>query len=240
MSTENTGLTIKGTKEMFEKDSTLAKFQNLLSPAEAPGFIASVMQVVSNNDLLRKADSVSIFQAAAMAATLHLPINNNLGFAYIVPYGGKAQFQLGYKGFIQLAQRSGAFKALNATPVYEGQLLEENPLTGEYQFDFKQPKKGLPIGYAAYFRLLNGFDKIIYMSRAEIEAHAQKYSKTYNQSSSVWKKDFDGMALKTVTKLMLSKYAPLSVELQTGIKADQAVINSTEDAEFEYIDNPVS
>lgn len=236
----NTALTVKNTRDIFSRESTITKFQQLIGPSKTPGFIASVMQVVSTNDLLAKADSVSIFQAAAMAAALDLPINQNLGFAYIVPYGGKAQFQIGWKGFIQLAQRSGQFKSINATPIYKGQLLGENPLTGEYTFDFTVAKSGDAVGYAAYFRLLNGFEKIVYMSREEIIAHATKFSQTYKKGFGVWKDNFDAMALKTVTKLMLNKYAPLSTDMQTAVKADQAVINDAEDADFEYIDNPVN
>ena len=120
------------TKSLFARDDVKAKFQEMLGK-RATSFITSVLQIVASNDLLAKADPTSVYQSAAVAATLDLPLNNNLGFAYIVPYNQKqkdgsyktvAQFQLGYKGFIQLAQRSGQFKTISATPVYEGQLIE--------------------------------------------------------------------------------------------------------------------
>lgn len=221
------------TKGFFEQSNVKAKFEELLGK-KAQGFITSVLQVVASNDLLKKADPVSIFNAAATAATLDLPINNNLGFAYIVPYGGKAQFQLGYKGFIQLAQRSGQFNRISATPIYEGQIKSENPLTG-YEFDFSVAPVGEPIGYAAYFRLINGFEATLYMKSSEIAQHGKKYSKTFQNG--VWKTDFQAMATKTVIKLLLSRFAPLSIEMQTAIKVDQAVINNEDATDVSYIDH---
>jgi recombination protein RecT len=122
------------TKDFFAKDAVKNKFQELLGK-RSTGFITSVLQICNNNDLLAKAEPASIFNAAAMAATLDLPINANLGFAYIVPYGGKAQFQMGYKGFIQLAQRSGQVKKIYASEIYEGEISKADPLSG-YEFDF--------------------------------------------------------------------------------------------------------
>lgn len=221
------------TKGFFEQSNVKAKFEELLGK-KSQGFITSVLQVVASNDLLKKADPVSIFNAAATAATLDLPINNNLGFAYIVPYGGKAQFQLGYKGFIQLAQRSGQFNRISATPIYEGQIKSENPLTG-YEFDFSVVPVGEPIGYAAYFRLINGFEATLYMKSSEIATHGKKYSKTFQNG--VWKTDFNAMATKTVIKLLLSRFAPLSIEMQTAIKVDQAVINNDDATDLTYSDH---
>ena len=170
-----------------------------------------------------------------MAATLDLPINANLGFAYIIPYGDQAQFQMGYKGFIQLALRSGQFKNISAAPIYKGQIIEEDPLKG-FVFDWSKKESDEIVGYAAFFSLLNGFEKTFYMTTEKITEHGRKFSKNFSNSSSLWKKDFESMAMKTVLKLLLSKYAPLSVEMQKAVIADQAVINDVETLDVDYID----
>ena len=230
-------------KSLFSQDNVKLKFEEMLGK-KAQGFIASVLQVVAGNGLLVNADAASVYNAAMMAATLDLPINNNLGFAYIIPYKTKqsdgsfknsAQFQLGYKGFIQLAQRSGVFKTISAAPIYEGQLVESNPLTG-FEFDFSKQDSQTIIGFAAYFKLLNGFEKTLYMSVKEMEGHGAKYSKTFSNSYGLWKTDFVGMGSKTVIKLLLSKFAPLSIEMQTAVRVDQAVINDAEGKDLVYAD----
>jgi recombination protein RecT len=204
-------------------------------------FITSVLQIVNSNDLLKEASPMSIYTAAMTAATLDLPINNQLGFAYIVPYksrqrGVEAQFQIGYKGLIQLAQRTKLYKNISVTEVYEGQLIDENPLTG-FEFDWKAKTSNKVIGYAAYFSLLSGFEKTLYASREQIEAHSLKYSQTAKQGFGVWKDNFDEMAKKTILKMLLSKYAPLSVEMQTAVISDQAVINDIDSQDVTYMDN---
>ncbi|HEB5616654.1 TPA: recombinase RecT, partial [Mannheimia haemolytica] len=198
------------------------------------------------NSMLRNAEPMSVFNAACMAATLNLALQNGLGFAYIVPYQNRkekkteAQFQLGYKGLIQLAQRSGQFKRLVAVPVYEKQLLAEDPING-YEFDWKQKpaKDEKPIGYYAYFKLINEFTAEIYMTTQEVHDHANRYSQTYRKGYGVWHDNFEAMALKTVMKLLLSKQAPLSVEMQQAVLADQAVVKDVENAEFAYPDNEI-
>jgi recombination protein RecT len=194
---------------------------------------------------LAKAEPQSVFHAAAVAATLDLPLNSNLGFAYIVPYNQRqkdntykqvAQFQMGYKGFIQLAQRSGQFKTISASPIYEGQLISENPLTG-FEFDFTKPSTGKVVGYASYFKLLNGFEKTLYMNISQVESHGKKFSQTYKKGFGLWKDDFEGMAIKTVIKLLLSKFAPLSVEMQQAVVLDQAIIQDENGDKFTYDDH---
>ena len=226
----NTQLT---TKQFFQRDDVRSKFNELLG-TRTNQFMTSLLSIVNNNSYLRNASPDSIYTSAMMAAALDLPINPNLGFAYIIPYGNQAQFQIGYKGLIQLALRSGQFKTISVTPVYEGQLLENNPLTG-FKFDFNNKQSDKAIGYAAYFSLINGYEKTMYMSVSEVEAHGKKYSKTFNNG--VWKNDFNAMAQKTCLKLLLSKYAPLSIEMQKAVVADQAVIKNVEDMEVEYVDN---
>lgn len=223
------------------------KFEEVLGK-KTQGFLASVMQV-ANQPQLKGAVPATVINAAMMAATLDLPINNNLGFAYIVPYKRKfkdaqgkwsesleAQFQMGYKGFIQLAQRSGQFARIAATPVFEGQLISANPLLG-YEFDWTVPNQGEAIGYVAFFKLLNGFTAELYMSTADVKKHAGKYSQSFKYGSGVWKDNFESMALKTVTKLLLSKQAPLSIEMQTAQLADQAIVRDVETNDFDYIDH---
>lgn len=227
-------------KDFFSKPQVMAKFQELLG-AKATGFVSSVLQVVNSNGYLQKADPKTVYTAAMMAASLDLPINQNLGFAYIVPYGDKAQFQMGYKGFIQLAQRTGQYRAINAITVDEGHFVSWNPLTEELELDFSKKPTGKVVGYAAYIELINGFKKCLYWTKDEVTKHASRYSQSFKHKSSPWNTNFDEMAVKTVLKMVLSKYAPLTIEMQRATIADQAVINSydneTEEIEVEYVDN---
>lgn len=244
---ENKPTGIKGVSQFLNSEAIKTKFTELLGK-KAQGFVASVLAACNSNELLKRATTESIYSAALMAATLDLPINPNLGFAFLIPYGknvGKqnetveCQFQIAAKGFKQLAQRSGRFLLITDAIVYEGQLIEENPLTG-FKFDWTK-KSDKIIGYVSYFRLINGFESTFYMSKEKVEAHAKKYSQTYKSStawvkeSSKWTTNFDDMALKTVTKLNLSKNAPLSIEMEKAVLADQSVLN--ENGDSKYIDN---
>lgn len=233
-------------KNYFTQEAAQNKFKELLGE-RASAFATSVLQVVASNKSLANAEPQSVFNAACMAATLNLPVNQNLGFAYILPYKTKddkgnyidvAQFQMGYKGFIQLAQRSGQFKTIAATPIYKGQLISENPLIG-FEFDFTKKESDEIIGYAAYFSLINGFEKTVYATVAELNSHGLKYSQTFKKGYGLWKDNFDAMAVKTVLKALLSKYAPLSIEMQKAVLTDQSVIKdfSDENVDVEYVDN---
>lgn len=235
-------------KNLFGRDDVKQKFQELLGKRSV-SFITSVLQIVASSKQLANAEPTSVYHAAAVAATMDLPINNQLGYAYIVPYKQKingvyvqvAQFQMGYKGFIQLAQRSGAYKKISATDVREGELKGFDRLKGEYIFEWEKDevkRMSLPvIGYAAYFELLNGFEKTDYKDIAELRRHGAKYSKTYNDSNGRWNTDFESMAIKTVLKLLISKYGPLSIEMQRAVTADQAVINDADAVDVTYPDN---
>lgn len=226
------------TKSLFARNDIQSKFNELLGK-KAQGFITSILQIVNSNDLLKKADPLTIYNAAAMAATMDLPINQNLGYAYIVPYKGQAQFQMGWKGFVQLAQRTGQFKTINAVEVYENQIESIDYLTGETKLKNIEPK-GLIIGYIAYFRLLNGFEKSLYMGKEQMKQHATKYSQSYKKGYGVWADGEDGfnaMAKKTVLKLLLSKYAPLSIEMQKANIIDQSVLNDDSGNDVTYQDN---
>lgn len=235
-------------KTFFERTDVKQKFQELLGK-RSTSFITSVLQITAQNSLLANAEPTSIFQAAAVAATLDLPLNQNLGFAYIVPYNQKvkekdgtwrtkqvAQFQMGYKGFIQLAQRSGQFKSIYAAPIYEGQIINANPLDG-YEFNFEHRTSDKIIGYAAKFKLLNGFEATWFMTIEQLKQHGSKYSKSFTNDKGLWQTDFDTMASKTVIKLLLSKFAPLSVEMQKAVITDQSIINDADTQDVTYIDN---
>lgn len=235
---------------LLKQDGYKKRFNELMGK-KAPAFISSIVNV-SNLPSLKDADPNTIISSAVVAATLDLPIDQNLGFAYIVPYNTKvgnsfvkkAQFQMGYKGYIQLAMRTGQYKTINAIEIYEGEIKRVNRLTGEIEFNEDETlvNRDAVVGYIAYFKLLNGFEKTIYMSREEMEKHAKKYSQSYSSSkkwvadSSLWATDFDGMAIKTVMKRLLSKYGILSIEMQSAITNDQAVMN---DSNPEYVDNQV-
>lgn len=202
-------------------------------------FMTSIIQVMNSSDLLKDADPMSVLNASLVSATLDLPLNNALGYAYIIPFNDRntnrvvAQFQIGYKGLIQLAQRSGQFLRISTSPVYEGQLKESNPLTG-FVFDWNARKSDKLIGYVAYFKLINGFEKELFMTVEQLEQHGKKYSQTYRKGFGLWKTDFDAMASKTVLKLLLARFAPLSIEMQHAVIADQGEIT---DIDVNYVDN---
>lgn len=220
-------------KLFFERDSVKSKFAEMLGK-RAPQFITSVLQIATSSDKLQKADPISIYNSAAVAATLDLPLNNNLGFAWIVAYGSAAQFQMGWKGYVQLAQRSGQYLKLNVVEVYESQFKSWNSLTEELKADFEAEPSGKVVGYCAYFKLINGFEKVVYWSKDKVNAHGKKYSKSF--SFGPWKDEFDKMAKKTVLKNMLSTWGILSIEMQKAMVFDQAVIEDVEAEEVKYPD----
>lgn len=205
-------------------------------------FTTSLISLVNTSPKIAECTPITVIQAALTAASMDLPINQNLGFAYIVPYKNKgvmeAQFQIGWKSFVQLAQRSGYFKTINVTDVREGELAKIDRLTGVMEFEWaedEEEREKLPIiGYAAHFELLNGFSKTLYMTKKQATKHGEKYSKSYGSDYGLWKNDFDVMALKTVIKQLLSKFAPLSTEMQEAVTYDQAVVR--ENGQADYID----
>lgn len=210
-------------------------------------FVNNITALVSNNAMLQPCKPDTIMFASLKATALELPLDQNLGFAYVLPYKDNktgetlAQFQMGYKGFIQLALRSGQFKTINAKDVREGEIVDEDFVTGEITFKKAPNRESLPIiGYVAYFKLLNGFEKYHYMTIGEVKAHALRFSQTFKRGYGPWadKDLFDAMAEKTVLKLLLSKYAPLSVEMQSAIKVDQAVIR--DENNIDYVDGTPS
>lgn len=224
----------KTVKGMLETPAFKKKFEEMLGK-KAAGFISSIIAVTNSSNYLMKADPATVIGAAAQAAMLDLPINQSLGFAYIVPYKGAAQFQLGYKGYIQLAQRSGQYIDIGAKTVYEGELEYENRLLDKFRFGERTSDK--VIGYLAYFRLTNGFEKMLYMTIDEAQAHAKKYSQSYKGGTDKWGlADFNVMAEKTVLKRLLSKYGPLSIEsvqMSQALANDGGVISMNNDGDFD-------
>lgn len=224
----------KTLKGMLEMPAYKNKFSEMLGK-KAAGFMSSIIAVANNNKLLAKAEPSTVIGAAAQAAMLDLPINQSLGFAYIVPYKGAAQFQLGYKGYIQLAQRSGQYVDIGAKTVFEGELEYENRLLDKFKFGERTGDK--VIGYLAYFRLTNGFEKMLFMELDEMIAHAKKYSKSYSGGTDKWGlADFNTMAEKTVLKRLLSKYGPLSIEsiqMSQALSNDGGVISMNKDGDFD-------
>lgn len=217
-------------KSVINADSVKEQFQNALQDG-APLFIASLIDIYSNDKYLQKCQPQAVVMEALKAATLKLPINKNLGFAYIVPYGNEPQMQIGYKGYIQLAQRTGQYKYINADVVYEGELKSQNKITGEIDLS-GEPKSEKVVGYFAYIETVNGFQKLIYWSKDRVTAHAKRYSKSYSNKSSAWQTNFDEMALKTMLRNLLSKYGVMSVEMMSAFTAD-SVDERTIDAQVE-------
>lgn len=223
----------------YVKQDAVSQRLNELLGKRAPQFVTSLVSAVNANTMLAGCKPESVLTAALTAASLDLPINQNLGFAYLIPYKNKGgevcQFQMGYKGFIQLAQRSGYYKTINATDVREGELVGFDRLSGDLKFEWLDDKKrnnAKVVGYVAYFQLLNGFEKSLFMTSDELEKHAQKYSKNYAKyKSGLWADNFDSMAKKTVLKLLISKFGPLNTQLEDAIQKDQT-------ADDEYVDNP--
>ena len=223
-----------GLKALMNTPTMRRKFEEVLNE-NANSFMASVMTLVSNDSYLADSEPMSILSGALTAATLNLGLDKNLGYAYLVPFNSKnkqtgkwekkAQFLLGYKGYIQLAQRSGQYKALNVIEVYDGELTSWNRLTEEFEFDPNGRKSDEVIGYVGYFELLNGFKKIVYWTKQEIEAHRISNSKDKDKTklSGVWRSDYNAMARKTVLRNMLSKWGILSVEMQEATISDEKV-----------------
>ena len=199
-------------------------------------FATSIINATKDNPQLQKAEPLSIIQCALVAASLNLEVDKNLGQAWIVPYGQKAQFQIGWKGWVQLALRSGQFSKINVQNVYEGQLKEFNPFTEEIELDHTAKTSDEVVGYFAYFKLVYGYTKSLYWSKEEVEKHGARFSKTFGSKYGVWKTDFDAMARKTVLKNILSNWAPLDVNMQHAAKSDSRVINDAQSMDVDTSD----
>lgn len=206
----------------------------LRDPRKAQRFVAAITSAVATNPALQECDPATILSGALLGESLGLSPSPQLGQYYLVPYwNGKkkcqdAQFQLGYKGYVQLALRSGYYKHLNVIAVKAGELVHFNPLTEEIEINLNEDElareASATIGYLAILEYLNGFRKTIYWSREKMEAHALRYSKGYaaKKGYTFWEKDFDAMAFKTMLRQIISKWGIMSIELQTAFEADVA------------------
>ena len=238
-------------KRMLSGEELKNRFNDILGE-KAPQFMASIVNATAGNKALQECDPNSILSAALVAATLDLPIDQNLGFSALVPYSGKAQFQVMWKGFVQLAQRSGQYATMGRGVVYEDEIVSYNPIYGEIVLvdDFSACTQRMNgeddkiAGYLAWFELKNGFRKELYMTKAEVERHALTYSKSYQydvakgRESSRWSIDFNVMAQKTVIKRLLSQWGILSIDMQRAMQEDQKVYDAS--GAGSYADNPTS
>ena len=218
--------------------------------ARTKTFTSSLISAVSTNPALQECEGMSIISAALLGESLNLSPSPQLGHYYMVPFKDnkngitKATFQLGWKGYYQLALRSGQYKNIDAVAIKEGELDHYDPITGEIKItaisDPLEREKARTVGYYAYFELINGFRKAIYWPKEKMEAHALKYSKGYaaKKGYTFWEKDFDGMALKTMYRQLIGKYGIMSIEMQKAYANDMTVQTSIapDDNEPEYFD----
>ena len=234
----------------MSSDAVKQKVNEMIGGKDGQSFITSIISAVSTNPNLAKCEHSTILSAAMQGASLKLSPSNQLGHYYLVPYDDNknhrvvAQFQMGYKGYIQLAMRSGQYRDLDVMDIRDGEYKGKDKYTGKPVIEFIEDddaREELPIiGYFAYFELLNGFRKSLYWSKAKMEKHAMQYSKGYasdvkkGNQYTFWSKDFNGMAYKTMLRQLLSKWAVMSIEMQTAMASDMAVINENS---YEYVDN---
>ena len=221
--------------------------QTLGDKDRATRFIASISSAVATNQALQECDAGTILSRALLGESLDLSPSPQLGQYYLVPFNDSkkgykvAQFQLGYKGYIQLAIRSGQYKELNVLAIKKGELIKYDPLNEEIEVklidDEEERENAETIGYYAMFEYTNGFRKSLYWSKAKMEKHALKYSKGYSahKGYTFWEKDFDGMAFKTMLRQLISKWGIMSIQMQQAVEKDMATINT--DGTYEYVEN---
>lgn len=244
----------QGINTYLQSDAVKNNIISVIGKEDSQRFISSVVSAVQGNPQLSECTNSSILSAALIGHSLKLPQSPQLQMFYLVPFNNKkkdsagkevqvkeAVFQLSYRGYLQLAMRSGQYKRINACAIREGELKSYNPITEEYVFegitDFEK-RKDLPvIGYYAYFEMENGFKKELYWSKEQMEAHAKRYSQSYRKgwSSSFWVTDFDAMALKTMLRQLISKWGMMSVDMERAYQNDMAI--QDENGNTVYVDN---
>lgn len=235
-----------GITTYLSNDAVKNQINSIVGGKNGPRFISSIVSAVNANSQLQQCTNQSILSGALLGESLNLSPSPQLGQYYLVPFndrekGKVAQFQLGYKGYIQLAIRSGQYKKLNVLAIKEGELIRFDPLNEEIEVklieDEEEREQAETVGYYAMFEYTNGFKKAIYWSKKKMEAHAMKYSMGYRAKKgyTFWEKDFDGMAYKTMLRQLISKWGIMSIDMQTAIDADMAVINA--DGTKNYVDN---
>lgn len=199
-------------KGILNSQTIRAQLRNSLKE-NAGAFMSSMIDLYSSDRTLQECDPEKVALECVKAAALNLPLVKSLGFAYVVPYKKVPTFIVGYKGLIQLAQRTGLYKTINAGVVYEGELCGVDKLSGMLDLSGTRTSD-TAVGYFAYFKLLNGFEKILYMTKDDVAAWDERYSPSYNSSYSPWRTEFDKMAMKTVLRRLIGAYGPMSAELQ--------------------------
>ena len=228
-------------------DSVKENVAKIVGEKDTQRFISSLVSAVQTNPSLAECTNKSLLNAALLGQSLNLPQSPQLANFYFVPFKNtkagvtEATFQLGWRGYMALAMRSGQYKKIHVTDIREGELKAYNPIEDEYEFspitDMQERLKKPVIGYYAYFVLVNGFKKTLYWSREQMDEHAKKYSQSYRKGwdSSLWKSDFDKMAYKTMLRQLISKYGPMSVDMERAYVGDQSVIG--DNGNVDYIDN---
>lgn len=231
-------------------DAVKEQINKVVGSKNGTRFISSIVSAVNNNTMLQECTNSSILSGALLGESLNLSPSPQLGQYYLVPFKDKnkgttlAQFVLGYKGYLQLAIRSGQYKKINVLSIKEGELVRYDPLNEEIEVnlieDEEEREKAPTVGYYAMFEYTNGFKKAMYWSRAKMEAHALKYSAGYaadkrkGNQYTFWSKDFDGMAYKTMLRQLISKWGIMSIDLVTAIDADMTIVN--EDGSKSYVE----
>lgn len=242
---------VKTQKQTFSAflstDAMKKKINEMVGGEKGQQFITAIISAVSTNPQLAECDHSTILSAALVGQALNLSPSPQLGQYYMVPFNDNkrgckvAQFQIGYKGYIQLAIRSGYYKKLNVLAIKEGELVKYDALNEDIEVklieDEEEREKAPTIGYYAMFEYLNGFRKTLYWTKKHMEAHAEKYSMGYkaHKGYTFWEKDFDGMAYKTMLRQLISKWGIMSVDMQKAMESDMAEIK--EDGTYEYVDN---
>lgn len=235
-----------GISAYLTADAVKNQINQVVGGKDGQRFISAIVSAVNTNPALQECTNQSILSGALLGESLKLSPSPQLGQYYLVPFNDKnkgkvAQFQLGYKGYIQLAIRSGQYKKLNVLAIKEGELIRFDPLNEEIEVrlieDEEEREQANTIGYYAMFEYTNGFRKAIYWSKRKMEAHALKYSKGYQAKKgyTFWEKDFDGMAYKTMLRQLISKWGIMSIDMASALDSDMAVIN--EDGTKDYVDN---
>lgn len=236
-----------GLTAYLTNDAVKNQINQVVGGKDGQRFISAIVSAVNTNPVLQECTNQSILSGALLGESLKLSPSPQLGHYYLVPFndakkGKVAQFQLGYKGYIQLAIRSGQYKKLNVMAIKEGELEYFDPLNEDIKINlmvenWDKREEAPTIGYYAFFELVNGFRKAIYWSKAQMESHATKYSPGYRAKKgyTFWEKDFDGMAYKTMLRQLISKWGIMSIDLQTAFEGDMAVIN--EDGTKNYVEN---
>lgn len=244
LTTKKAGLTAYLTQDAVKK-----QINSVIGGKDGQRFISAIISAVNTNPTLQECTNQSILSGALLGESLKLSPSPQLGHYYLVPFNDKnkgkvAQFQLGYKGYIQLAIRSGQYKKLNVMAIKEGELEYFDPLNEDIKInlmveDWNAREQAETVGYYAFFELTNGFRKAIYWSKEQMEAHAMKYSKGYQAKKgyTFWEKDFDGMAYKTMLRQLISKWGIMSIEMMSAMDSDMAVIN--DDGTKDYVDTEV-